>query len=103
MLALFGLTVMAEFPMELSPLVQPGKISLTCELEVRKYKSSWLIELLTHLRVSQAKNRGIVVPFSADPDSHPIISKVQPFSWCMCFVAHTKVYSAHLTSTVKLM
>lgn len=34
MLALFGLTVMAEFPMELSPLVQPGKISLTCKLEV---------------------------------------------------------------------
>lgn len=68
MLALFGLTIMAEFPIELSPSVQLGKVSLTCKLEVRKYKLSWLIELTTDLWVSQAKNSVMFVPFSADPE-----------------------------------
>lgn len=76
-------------------------------LERERDKESCLIELLTDLRTSRAKNGNVCVPFSAGPeresDSHLFISRTEPCSWCMCFVSHDKAYSVHLTSTVKLM
>lgn len=117
MRAMLRSTMVADFPVEVSPSVQLGKISLYIYvsfyvylfiyLERERDKESCLIELLTDLRTSRAKNGNVCVPFSAGPeresDSHLFISRTEPCSWCMCFVSRDKAYSVHLTSTVKLM